>query len=211
MFITYEGQTVTINNVWWDRTVDIIYTNSDGETVSERVDGDLLDGFNVAPIDWDTVQFECKVQSFKEWEDFEFQDKEFQTKRICVSYNREADYWNGNLLFIDENDEWTKDVILSTEDVMRLKDLIPSASAPVKEYETLYVVTERYDQYVSMDIEVFSNLGDALVLANRKVGEFPRDYFNHVESEPRHDWYMWENTDEGTSIRLEAVQKDERV
>lgn len=209
MFATYNGQTVSITREWGDWTVDITYTDSDGVQRSKRVNVTEVDGYDPQLIDWDTVKFECKVQSYEEWDDFEFYDKDSETKRICVYYNRNAERWDGLVLFLDNRDDWTKEIDIPVEDVMRLKDLIPNK--PVKEYETLFIVSERWDQYMSLEQEIFSNLEDALVFANKKVGDYSSDYFNCVDSEPKHEWYMWENTDEGVSIRLDPVQKDVRV
>lgn len=211
LFVTYNGQTCTINYVWYDRTADIVYTNSNGEEVKERVGLEKLEGYYYSLVDWESVAFECKVQSFDEWDDFEFYDFEFQTKRICLSYNRVTDHWGGFVLFIDENDEWTKEMELPFEDVMRLVPMIPSDDVSPREHESLFIVSERWDQYLCLEQEIFSKVGDALEFALKKVGDYHNSYFNIVESESRHDWYMWENTDEGVSIRIDKVQKDVRV
>lgn len=208
MFATYNGQTVSITREWGDWTVDITYTDSDGVQRSKRVNVTEVDGYDPQLIDWDTVKFECKVQSYEEWDDFEFYDKDSETKRICLHYNRNADHWDGLVLFLDNRDDWTKEIDIPVEDVIRLKDLIPNK--PVKEYETLYVVTERWNQYMSMNIEVFTDLDDALVHATKLTIEYDCT-FDVYDAEPDHSWYLWEDTNAGISIRLEAVQKDVRV
>ena len=69
---------------------------------------------------------------------------------------------------------------------------------------------------MSMDVEVFSSFKDALVFFTKLVSEYESlsDYFDVRVTPTESDgsgYGMYENTDEGVSVRLDRVQKDLKV
>jgi hypothetical protein len=220
MFVTYEGQTCTINKVKHNYTADITYVDSDGVDRSENVCIDSLEGFESGHIDWEKLHYEARVQVYDQYRDYEFTDGS-PRRLICITYNSDTKDWYGNVYFSEEDQGSFDyaDVALTPDEVERLvkyipkKDLNPDLFTP-EDVEHVYVVTHRWDQYMSMDIEVFSSFSDALVYFNSLASDYGdfHQYFD-VNIFPTADecFGMLENTEEGTSVRLERVQKDLQV
>jgi len=220
MFVTYNGQTCTINKVKHNHTADITYVNSDGVERSENVCLDSLDGFERDHVNWEKLHFEGLVQQCDMYWDYEFTDGH-PCRLITISYDIERKEWYGNVYFSEDEQGSFDDgeVALTPEEIYRLvkhipeKDLHPDLVTP-EDVEHVYVVTHRWDQYMSMDIEVFSSFSDALVYFNSLAsdyGDFHQYFDVNIFPTANECFGMLENTEEGVSIRLEQVQKDLQV
>jgi hypothetical protein len=207
MFITYEGQTVTINEVLFDHTANITYTDSNGEEVSTHVCLEELEGGDFPRVNWDEVVFDCLSQKVDEYWDYDFSDGDAR-RLISISYDVAGNGWYGHVFF-SETEEGNFDyaeVALTDEDLKKLVKLIPSNELhPLcQKHEEMFVLTHRWDQYMSMDVEIFSDWDRAKNAFDQLVHEYD-DQLDHEFGSEEEKFILRENVDEGNSVRLERL------